>query len=114
MLLVKSGFLIVAQIFFLNSLFSLIGRWIKNYYVSLVITLLVSVLGYYFANQYITTSFMYLNPFVYFDTWNIVDGWKSVLASSSSVNFRNGSMILLLSGLLLFLIGFIPRRKRVS
>ena len=113
-LLVKSGFLIVAQIFFLNSLFSLIGRWIKNYYVSLVITLLVSVLGYYFANQYITTSFMYLNPFVYFDTWNIVDGWKSVLASSSAVNFRNGSMILLLSGLSLFLIGFIPRRKRVS
>lgn len=113
-LIAKSGCLIVAQIFFLNSLFSLIGKWIKNHYVSLIITLLVAVVGYYLANQYITISFMYLNPFVYFDTWNIVDGWKSVLASSSVVNFRNGSMILLFSGLLLFLLGFIPRRKRVS
>lgn len=113
-LIVKSGVLIVAQIFFLNSLFSLIGKWVKNHYVTIIITVLISVAGYFLANQYITVSFMHLNPFIYFDTWHIVDGWKSVLSNSPTVNFNNGLMILLSSGLLLFLIGFIPKRKRVS
>lgn len=113
-LIAKSGVLIVAQIFFMNSLFSLIGKWLKNHYVTIIITLTLAVAGYFLGNQYITTSFMYLNPFIYFDTWHIVDGWKSVLANSSSVNFNNGWMILLSSGLLLFLIGFISRWKKVS
>jgi len=39
-LVVKCGVLIMAQIFFLNGLFSLIGRWVKNHYVTILITLL--------------------------------------------------------------------------
>ncbi|CAM3114353.1 hypothetical protein FITA111629_04460 [Filibacter tadaridae] len=112
-LILKCGALIMAQIFFLNSLFSLIGRWLKNHYATVIVTLLVGFAGYFLANQYISVNNMFLNPFVYFDTWNIVDGWKSIAANSSKVNFINGCIILLVSGFLLFFMGLLSGRKRV-
>ncbi len=112
-LLLKSGVLIMAQIFFLNSLFSLIGRWLKNHYATMIITLMIAFAGYFLANQYTSVNGMYLNPFVYFDTWNVVDGWKSIVADSSKVNFINGCIILLASGFLLFFMGLLSGRKRV-
>ncbi len=112
-LILKSGVLIMAQIFFLNSLFSLIGRWLKNHYATIVMTLIIVVAGYFFANEYTSMNGMHLNPFIYFDTWHIVDGWKSIVADSTKVNFINGSIILLVSGSLLFLMGLISGRKRV-
>lgn len=113
-LIMKCGVLIMAQIFFLNSLFSLIGRWVKNHYVTILITLLLAFVGYFLADQYTTATFVYLNPFTYFDTWNIVDGWKSIVANSSAVNFTNGWIILLTGGILLFVIGLLSGRKRVK
>lgn len=110
-LILKSGFLILAQIFFLNSLFSLIGKWTKNHYVSIVVTLILFIAGYSLGNHYITMSGNVYNPFIYFDTWNIVDGWKSIEASSRNVNFLNGIGILLISGSLLFCLGFLFRGK---
>ncbi|MBE1555920.1 hypothetical protein [Sporosarcina limicola] len=112
-LILKSGVLIMAQIFFLNSLFSLIGRWLKNHYATIIITLIITFAGYFLANQYTSINGMYLNPFVYFDTWNIVDGWKSIVADSSKVNFINGCISLLVSGFLLFCMGLLSGRKRV-
>ena len=103
----------MVQIFFLNSLFSLIGKWVKNHYVTILITLLIGFVGYYLTDQYTTATYMYLNPFTYFDTWNIVDGWKSIAADSSAVNFSNGCIVLLTSGILLFFMGLIAGRKRV-
>ncbi|QTD40023.1 hypothetical protein [Sporosarcina sp. Te-1] len=112
-LILKSGILVMGQIFFLNGLFTLIGRWLKNHYATIIITLLISFVGYFLANQYTSASFMYLNPFVYFDTWNVVDGWKSIVADSSKVNFAIGCLILFSSGVLLFLPGLLPIRKKV-
>ncbi|MCG3087600.1 cytochrome b/b6 domain-containing protein [Sporosarcina cyprini] len=111
-LILKSGILVMGQVFFLNGLFTLVGRWLKNHYATIIITLLVSFLGYFVANQYIATPFMYVNPFVYFDTWNIVDGWKSIVASSTQVNFINGCISLFATGLLLFIVGWVSGRKR--
>ena len=111
-LILKSGLLIIAQTFFLNSLFSLIGRWLKSHYATIIVTLMLAFLGYFLANQYISMNGMYLNPFVYFDTWNIIDGWKSILANSSKVNFINGFIILLVCGFLLFFMGLLSGRKR--
>ena len=112
-LILKSGVLIMAQIFFLNSLFSLIGRWLKNHYATIVITLIIAAAGYFSANEYSSMNGMHLNPFVYFDTWHIVDGWKSIVADSSKVNFINGCIILLVSGFLLFFMGLLSGRKKV-
>ncbi|MEC1177021.1 hypothetical protein P9B03_00865 [Metasolibacillus meyeri] len=86
----------------------------KNHYATIIVTLLVTVIGYFLANHYIVVCGMYLNPFVYFDTWNIVDGWKSIEASDIKVNFLNGSVILLISGILLFCIGLLSKRKVTS
>ncbi|WP_042477321.1 hypothetical protein [Bacillus ndiopicus] len=110
-LILKSSLLIFAQIFFLNSLFSLIGKWMKNHYATIVVTLIVAAVGYFLANRYIALSGMYINPFVYFDTWNVVDGWKSILARDSKINYLNGSIILLISGSILFCIGLLSKRK---
>ncbi|WP_107838721.1 ABC transporter permease subunit [Metasolibacillus meyeri] len=112
-LILKSSLLIFAQIFFLNSLFSLIGKWMKNHYVTIVLTIIVVVVGYFLASHYIAMDGMYINPFVYFDTWHVVDGWKSILARDSKVNVFNGTMILLISGSLLFCIGLLGKRKVV-
>lgn len=112
-LIAKSGILIFSQIFFLNCLFSFVGRVTKNQYASIVITLIIAGVGYSLGNQYIEMSSIY-NPFVYFDTWNIVDGWKSIEASNGKVNFHNGTVILLISGSLLFCTGLLFRKKVTS
>ncbi|MBD7984082.1 hypothetical protein H9649_05780 [Sporosarcina sp. Sa2YVA2] len=111
-LILKSGMLIIAQIFFLNSLFSLVGRWVKNHYVTIIITLLLVFAGYFLASQYVSARYIFLNPFTYFDTWNVVDGWKSIVANSAAVNFINGSIILFVSGILLFIIGLLSGRRK--
>ena len=113
-LIVKSGILIFVQIFFLNSLFSFVGTFMKNHFAAIVVTLIISILGYSFGNHFIEINTMYFNPFVYFDTWNIIDGWKSVEANDGKVNFLNGTVILLISGSLLFFIGLLFRRKVTS
>lgn len=89
-LILKSGVLIFTQIFFLNSLFSLVGKLMKNHYASIVVTLIIVIVGYSLGNHYIEMNSMYTNPFVYFDTWNIVDGWKSIEANNGKVNFLTG------------------------
>ncbi|WP_079526250.1 hypothetical protein [Solibacillus isronensis] len=72
------------------------------------------IAGYFAGNHYIElTSSMY-NPFVYFDTWNIVDGWKSIEANNGKVNFLTGAVILLISGSLLFCMGLLFKRKVIS
>ncbi|QTD42774.1 ABC transporter permease [Sporosarcina sp. Te-1] len=112
-MLLKSVVLIVAQIFFLNSLFSLIGRWLKNQYVVIIATLIITV-GGYLVTSYPSASVMSLNPFLYFDTWHVVDGWKSILTESSLVSTGMGCIVLFTSGLLLFIIGLLPNKKGVS
>lgn len=113
-LIVKSGVLIFTQIFFLNSLFSFVGKLMKNHYATIIATLIIVIAGYSLGNQYIEMSSMYINPFVYFDTWNIVDGWKSIEANNSKVNFLSGTVILFISGSLLFCIGLLSKRKVTS
>ncbi len=113
-LIVKSGVLIFTQIFFLNSLFSFIGKLLKNHYTVIVVTFIIVIAGYSLGNHYIEINSSIYNPFVYFDTWNIVDGWKSIEANNGKVNFLNGTVILLISGSLLFCIGFLFKRKVTS
>lgn len=110
-LILKSSLLIFTQIFFLNSLFSLIGKWMKNHYTTIIMTIIVVAVGYFIADHYIAMNGMYINPFIYFDTWNVVDGWKSIAANDTKVNFLNGSAILFISGSLLFCIGLLSKRK---
>ena len=110
-LIVKSGILVFAQIFFLNSMFSLIGKFMRNHYAVIVVTCIIAIAGYMFGNQYIAMDSSMYNPFIYFDTWNIVDGWKSIEASNGSVNFQNGTIILFISGSLLFCLGLLSKRK---
>ena len=113
-LIVKSGILIFTQIFFLNGLFSLVGKLMKNHYASIVVTLIIVIVGYSLGNHYIEINNMYFNPFIYFDSWNIVDGWKSIEANNGKVNFLNGTVILFISGSLLFCIGLLFKRKVTS
>ena len=110
-LLFKSGVLVFLQLFFLNSLFSFIGKWMKNHYAAIIVTSILVITGYFAGNHYIElTSSMY-NPFVYFDTWNIVDGWKSIEANNAKVNFLTGTGILLIGGILLLGLGLLFKRK---
>lgn len=113
-LLVKSGILVLAQIFFLNSLFSFIGKLFKNHYAAIVVTLFIVIAGYTVGNHYIEMTGNFYNPFVYFDTWNIVDGWKSIEAQNAQVNFQNGAVNLFISGSLLFMIGLLFKRRVAS
>ncbi|WP_339198981.1 hypothetical protein MKY27_07130 [Solibacillus sp. FSL R5-0449] len=110
-LLFKSGVLVFLQLFFLNSLFSFIGKLMKNHYAAIIVTSILVITGYFAGNHYIElTSSMY-NPFVYFDTWNIVDGWKSIEANNAKVNFLTGTGILLIGGILLLGLGLLFKRK---
>lgn len=111
-MIVKSGLLIVGQVFFLNSLFSLLGRWFTNQYATIMITLLLLFAGLFIGNNYIEASWIYLNPFLYFDTWNIVDGWSSIEANSSKVNYVYGTIVLFSGGLLLFIAGLLGRKRK--
>ncbi|WP_339216100.1 hypothetical protein [Solibacillus sp. FSL W8-0372] len=113
-LLVKSGILIIAQIYFLNSLFSFIGKVMKNHYTAIIVTFLIVIAGYTAGNYYIELTSSFYNPFVYFDTWNVIDGWKSIEANNGRVNFISGTVILLISGSFLFVIGFLFRRRVAS
>ncbi|MBD7985520.1 hypothetical protein H9649_13065 [Sporosarcina sp. Sa2YVA2] len=112
MMIVKSGLLIVGHVFFLNSLFSLVGRWFRNQYATIMITLLLTFSGYFLANYDIEASWIYLNPFIYFDTWNVIDGWSSIEANSSKVNFVYGTNVLFSGGLLLFIAGLLGRKRK--
>ncbi|MGN7476293.1 hypothetical protein ACTHOQ_00445 [Solibacillus silvestris] len=112
--IVKSGVLIFTQIFFLNSLFSLVGKFMKNHYASIIVTLIIVIAGYFIGDHYIELTGSAYNPFVYFDTWNIVDGWKSVEANNGQVNFLNGTAILFIGGSLLFCMGLLFRRRVAS
>ncbi|WP_339176130.1 hypothetical protein MKY51_06980 [Solibacillus sp. FSL R5-0691] len=113
-LLFKSGVLVFLQLFFLNSLFSFIGKLMKNHYAAIIVTSILVITGYFAGNHYIElTSSMY-NPFVYFDTWNIVDGWKSIEANNGKVNFLTGTGILLIGGILLLGLGLLFKRKVTS
>lgn len=110
-LVLKSVVLIITQIFFLNSLFSFIGKLMKNHYAAIVVTCIIVIAGYSFGNQYIDMAINFFNPFIYFDTWNIVDGWKSIEANNANVNFINGTGILVISGSLLFCLGLLVKRR---
>ncbi|WP_238600757.1 hypothetical protein, partial [Metasolibacillus meyeri] len=110
-LLAKGGLLIVAQIFFLNSLFSFIGNLLKSHYAAIVVTGIIVIAGYALGNHYITMTSSVYNPFIYLDTWNIVDGWKAIEADNGYVNVRNGMLLFFISGSLLFGLGFLGRRK---
>lgn len=107
----KSIVLIFTQIFFLNSLFSLIGKLLRNHYAAIVVTCIITIVCYSFGNQYIDLPINFFNPFIYFDTWHIVDGWKSIEANNANVNFINGMGILVISGSLLFVLGLFVKRK---
>ncbi|MEK5080116.1 hypothetical protein MKX73_14395 [Solibacillus sp. FSL W7-1436] len=113
-LLLKSGVLVFMQLFFLNSLFSFVGKLMKNHYAAIIVTSLLVIAGYFAGNHYIELSSSMYNPFVYFDTWNIVDGWKSIEANNGKVNFLTGTVILLISGSLLFFVGLLVKRKVTS
>lgn len=110
-LVLKSVVLIFTQLFFLNSLFSFIGKWMKNHYAAIVVTCIIVIAGYSLGNQYIDMASTFFNPFIYFDTWNVVDGWKSIEANNINVNFINGTGILVISGSLLFCLGLLVKRK---
>lgn len=112
-LLLKCAVLLIAQVFFLNSLFSLIGKWLKNHYAAIIVTLIVAIIGYVAGNHYTDLAISVYNPFVYFDTWHIVDGWKSIEANNAHVNFLTGAGILGISGGLLFGLGLLTKRKVV-
>lgn len=112
-MVLKSVALILAQIFFLNSLFSFIGRWMKNQYAVVIATLLITVAGYLFASQY-PSLYMMFNPFLYFNTWHVVDGWQSILLESPLVNVGTGCLVLIAAGTVLFLVGLIPNKGKVS
>ena len=110
-LLLKCAVLLIAQVFFLNSLFSLIGKFTKNHYAAIIVTLIVAITSYVAGNHYIELAISVYNPFVYFDTWHIVDGWKSIEANNANVNFLYGTGILVMSGGLLFCLGLLMKRK---
>lgn len=86
----------------------------KNHYAAIIVTSLLVIAGYFAGNHYIELSSSMYNPFVYFDTWNIVDGWKSIEANNGKVNFLTGTVILLISGSLLFFVGLLVKRKVTS
>ncbi|WOV87188.1 hypothetical protein QWT69_15210 [Sporosarcina oncorhynchi] len=113
-MILKALLLVGAQLFFLNGVFSFVGRWMKNQYMTIIAVIIVTIMGYLIANQFPEMPFSYLNPFLYLDTWNVVDGWKSIVTSSNYVNVMNGSLVLLASGFILFLAGLIQVRKKVS
>ena len=110
-LLLKCAVLLIAQVFFLNSLFSLIGKFMKNHYAAIIVTLIIAIAGYVAGNYYIELAISVYNPFVYFDTGHIVDGWKSIEANNANVNFLYGTGVLVMIGSLLFCIGLLMNRK---
>ncbi|MEK4385643.1 hypothetical protein MKZ25_07500 [Solibacillus sp. FSL W7-1464] len=113
-LLVKSVVLVFMQLFFLNSLFSFVGKLLKNHYAAIIVTFILVIAGYFAGNHYIELAISLYNPFVYFDTWNIVDGWKSIEANNGKMNFLTGTVILLISGTVLFGMGLLFKRKVTS
>ncbi|REB07854.1 hypothetical protein DVB69_07650 [Sporosarcina sp. BI001-red] len=113
-LLVKCLVLVLAQLFFLNGLFGLLGRWMNHPYAAILTTLFLTIAGVVAASQFPAHDLMVFNPFLYFDTWNIADGWKSVEANSASVNVLTGCLVLVIGGFALFLLGLLSPGKKVS
>lgn len=104
--------LLIAQLFFLNGLFSLVGKWLTNHYGAIMVTFLFVVSGYLVGQKFIVADWAYLNPFVYFQTWHVVDGWLSIQAHSTKINALMGSVLLFGSGVVLFLLGLIGKVRR--
>lgn len=99
-----------AQLFFLNGLFTFIGKLLKNYYVTVVLTLVVVIIGYWTGTQ----TVKWWNPFIYFDTWRVVDGWKTIEAASQYATPLTGIGILVVAGSVLFITGFFVKIRAVS
>lgn len=106
MLLTAFG-LIAAQIYFLNGVFSLLGRIMKNHYYTIITTLVIVMIGYWLGIQ----KAILFNPFIYFDTWKVVDGWKTIETSSIYATPLTGITLLVVVGSILFLAGFFVKRK---
>lgn len=94
-------------------IFNTIGLFLRNHYVTMLVTIVLTLLGYVFGNYYINEDWMWLNPFIYFNIWDIADGWQSVYADNVRMNLTSGVVISSCVSLLLFAIHLLKKKKRM-
>ncbi|WP_143544277.1 hypothetical protein [Salinicoccus kekensis] len=110
--LMEASVILFLVVFFTASLHAVIGRFSKHHYVTSLVTLAVIAIGYASTLFYTEASWMWLNPFIYFDVWDVADGWQSIVVNDPRVNFANGAIILTILSVVLLIIGLISNRKR--
>lgn len=100
--------------FMIIMIFNTIGLVLTNHYVTIGATLALVVVGYVLGTYYIEETWSWLNPFIYLNVWDVVDGWQSVYADNVKINMQNGIIITTSISIILVIVHLLKRQKRVS
>ncbi len=100
--------------FMIIMIFNTIGLVLTNHYVTIGATLALVVVGYVLGTYYIEETWSWLNPFIYLNVWDVVDGWQSVYADNVKINMQNGIIITTSISIMLVIVHLLKRQKRVS
>lgn len=92
---------------FINSLTLGLSIWIKQRYSLLLTVLLICGIGYYGCYVFIDYEMVRYLPFIYLNAFSISDGWFSYLADSTSINYLNGIVVLVVWTIIMTFFGWI-------
>lgn len=104
--LIKSIVLFLLVIIFVLVLTNFLSIFIQHLLTVYTTALLICIGGFVVSNHYLS-NMAYLSPFTYFDIHKIINGEKATLLDQSSINILSGSVVLLVSTVLLFFIGYL-------
>lgn len=104
--LVKSSILFLLALVFLISLTIFCSIFLKSQLGIFTIVILFASAGYVLSIQ-IQPELAHLSPFVYLNSTKIINGEVSTIIDNPSINFLTGSLVLLISILIICIIGYL-------
>lgn len=95
---------------FVSLLAYLLSIYVKNANLVSILVLTVMALAYGLSG-FIMTKLDFILPFIWFRHSTIIDGTENILRGQRLYNFTNGSMILIIWSIILFVLSFISYKK---
>ncbi|MFT0138611.1 hypothetical protein ACEK07_18200, partial [Alcanivoracaceae bacterium MT1] len=102
---IKSIILLLMITLFCLVFTNFIAVFLKNILSVFSTSALIITVGYVMSNQYLTDK-AHLSPFIYLNIPKVINGEMATLVDNANINVISGSLILLVSSLILTFIGY--------
>ena len=113
--LLQSGLLLLFVLIFIITFTFMIAIISRNSIITIGFTIILTGLfGFGVTNYHFLSGIAHLIPFTYIDTMNVVNGKLAFEMDNPNINLRNGLMITMLIGIVLYVINiFMIQRKDI-